>query len=88
MPAWLPHRGGRPVYIRRVAEDGFFDERVAARYDDYALDPTREEFAAEDIDATVEFLARLAGEGPALEFGVGTGRIALPLASRGVPAKI
>ena len=68
-----------------MAEDGFFDERVAARYDDYALDPTREEFAAEDIDATVDFLARLAREGPALEFGVGTGRIALPLSRRGVP---
>ena len=75
------------MYIRSVAEDGFFDERVAARYDDYALDPTREEFAAEDIDATVDFLARLAGEGPALEFGVGTGRIALPLARSGVPTQ-
>jgi hypothetical protein len=76
-----------PLYIRSVAEDGFFDEHVAARYDDYALDPTRQEFAADDIDATVEFLARLAGEGPALEFGVGTGRIALPLAGRGVPTQ-
>jgi len=70
-----------------VGEDGYFDERIAAVYDDYELDPTREEFAVEDIDATVEFLARLAGEGPALEFGVGTGRIALPLARRGVPTR-
>lgn len=68
-----------------MGDDGYFDERVAARYDDYALDPTRQEFAAEDINATVEFLARLAGDGPALEFGIGTGRIALPLAHRGVP---
>jgi Methyltransferase domain len=60
---------------------GYFDESVAAVYDDYE----REEFDAEAIDATVEFLAELAGEGPALEFGVGTGRIALPLAQRGVP---
>src|SRR5262249_15605645 len=37
--------------------------------------------------ATVEFLARLAGQGPALEFGVGTGRIAVPLARRGVPTQ-
>jgi hypothetical protein len=73
------------LYIRTVEEDGYFDERVAAVYDDYKNDPTRAEFAAEDIEATVEFLARLAGEGPALEFGVGTGRIALPLAQRGVP---
>ena len=75
------------VYIRTVGEDGYFDERIAALYDDYELDPTREEFAVEDINATVEFLARLAGEGPALEFGVGTGRIALPLAQRGVPTR-
>src|SRR6059036_1856181 len=32
----------------------------------------------------VDLLAELAGEGAALEFGVGTGRIALPLAQRGV----
>jgi SAM-dependent methyltransferase len=73
------------VYIRAVEEDGYFNERIAMAYDDYASDPTRTEFAAEDIQATVEFLVRLAGEGPALEFGVGTGRIALPLAKRGVP---
>jgi SAM-dependent methyltransferase len=67
-----------------VEEDGYFDERVAMVYDDYATDPTRTEFAAADIKATVDFLARLAGEGPALEFGIGTGRIALPLAQRGI----
>ncbi|MEU6486690.1 class I SAM-dependent methyltransferase [Streptomyces sp. NPDC046887] len=37
------------------------------------------------IDPAVELLARLAAGGPALELGVGTGRIALPLAARGVP---
>jgi hypothetical protein len=68
-----------------VEEHGYFDERVAAVYDDYNSDPTRTEFAAEEIEATVGFLAELAGEGPALEFGVGTGRIALPLAQREVP---
>ena len=68
-----------------MEEGGYFNERIAMAYDDYASDPTRTEFAAADIQATVEFLARLAGEGPALEFGVGTGRIALPLAKRGVP---
>jgi SAM-dependent methyltransferase len=36
------------------------------------------------IEATVDFLANLAGEGPALELGIGTGRIALPLAACGV----
>jgi SAM-dependent methyltransferase len=36
------------------------------------------------IDPAVDFLAALAGGGPALELGVGTGRLALPLAARGV----
>ena len=61
-------------------DDGYFDERVAASYDD---DP--EMFDAEMVDPVVEFLAELAGGGRALEFGIGTGRIALPLAKRGVP---
>jgi SAM-dependent methyltransferase len=39
------------------------------------------------ISATVDFLAPLAGDGAALELGIGTGRIALPLAARGVPTK-
>lgn len=39
------------------------------------------------VDAAVNFLADLAGEGGALELGTGTGRIALPLSRRGVHAK-
>ncbi len=41
-------------------------------------------FAPEVVDATVDFLASLAGGGRALELGIGTGRIALPLAQRGI----
>jgi hypothetical protein len=37
------------------------------------------------LGATVDFLAGLAGDGAALEFAVGTGRVALPLSARGVP---
>jgi SAM-dependent methyltransferase len=37
------------------------------------------------VAATVAFLADLAGEGRALEFAIGTGRIGLPLSQRGVP---
>ena len=37
------------------------------------------------VGATVDFLTELAGDGTALELGIGTGRIALPLAARGVP---
>jgi SAM-dependent methyltransferase len=37
-----------------------------------------------DTGDCVERLAELAGAGPALELGIGTGRVALPLAARGV----
>ncbi len=37
-----------------------------------------------DIGSTVAFLSSLAGDGPALELGIGTGRVALPLAASGV----
>lgn len=62
-------------------EDGYFDERVAARYDESAADM----FEAAVVDPAVDFLSELAGDGRALELGIGTGRIALPLARRGVP---
>jgi SAM-dependent methyltransferase len=42
-------------------------------------------FDAAVVNPTVDLLAELAGPGPALELGIGTGRIALPLAARGVP---
>jgi SAM-dependent methyltransferase len=58
-----------------------FDEWIATRYE--TLWP--ELFAPALLDATVSFLARLAATGPALEFGVGTGRVAIPLARRGIP---
>jgi SAM-dependent methyltransferase len=64
-----------------VSEDGYFDERVAATYDEDVADRS----APEVLDPTVTFLAALAGEGRTLEFAIGTGRIALPLAARGVP---
>jgi SAM-dependent methyltransferase len=57
-----------------------FDERIAATYE--AKWP--ELFDPAVVDPAVDFLADLAGGGPALEFGVGTGRIAAPLARRGV----
>jgi SAM-dependent methyltransferase len=58
----------------------YFGERVAARYDD-----SSEVFEPGAVDPVVEVLAELAGGGRALELGIGTGRIALPLARRGVP---
>jgi len=64
-----------------MGEDGYFDERVAARYDESAA----ELFEPAVVDPAVDVLAELAGSGRALELGLGTGRIALPLAQRGVP---
>src|ERR687895_2862129 len=61
-------------------EDGYFDERVAARYDETSADM----FAPAVVEPVVGFIAELAGGGSALELGIGTGRIALPLAARGV----
>jgi SAM-dependent methyltransferase len=57
-----------------------FGERVAATYDQSSA----EMFAPAVVDPAVDFLAGLAGRGAALELGIGTGRIALPLARRGV----
>jgi SAM-dependent methyltransferase len=58
----------------------YFDERIAAGYD--AGSP--EMFDPAVVDPAVDFLADIAGNGDALELGVGTGRIALPLSQRGV----
>jgi SAM-dependent methyltransferase len=59
----------------------YFDEQVAATYDD---DDEGGMFSPGVVDPAVEFLAGLAGDGAALEFAVGTGRIALPLSRRAV----
>ena len=55
----------------------FFGADVAARYD--------RETADMPVEPMVDFLATLAGDGAALELAIGTGRIAVPLARRGVP---
>lgn len=62
-------------------DDGYFDVRVAASYDESAADM----FEPAIVDPVVDFLVELAGSGRALELGIGTGRIALPLAQRRVP---
>jgi hypothetical protein len=61
-------------------DEGYFGERVAATYDERLAGMA----APEAIAPAVELLAGLAGDGAALEFAIGTGRIALPLADRGV----
>lgn len=54
-----------------------YEEREAALYDDRLT-------TVVDTQAAVDFLARRAGDGPVLELGIGTGRVALPLAERGL----
>ena len=62
-------------------DDGYFGERVAARYDESSA----EMFDSAVVNPVIDFLVEIAGSGRALELGIGTGRIALPLARRGVP---
>lgn len=57
-------------------DPAFYGDRWADVYDEH--------FASRGADDTVEFLAGLAGGGPVLELAVGTGRVALPLAARGI----
>jgi SAM-dependent methyltransferase len=62
--------------------EDYFGEEIAARYDKDAEHDAM--FSPEAIEPVVDFLADLSGGGRALELGIGTGRIALPLAARGV----
>ena len=59
-----------------MALPNYFGAGVAARYD--------EDLADRPVEPMVAFLAELAGDGAAIEFAIGTGRVALPLARRGV----
>ncbi|GAB3576611.1 class I SAM-dependent methyltransferase [Amycolatopsis endophytica] len=60
--------------------DGYFGETIAAGYDESSAGM----FEPGVVEPAVGFLAGLAHGGRALELGIGTGRIALPLAARGV----
>jgi hypothetical protein len=61
-------------------QSSFFGERAASVYDEQVA----EMFDPVAVRPVVQMLADFAGQGGALEFGIGTGRIALPLAERGV----
>ncbi|GAA4711275.1 SAM-dependent methyltransferase [Promicromonospora umidemergens] len=64
-----------------MQQEEVWDADVAQHYDT----PESGMFAPEVLGPAVERLAHLAGEGPALELAIGTGRVAVPLAARGVP---
>jgi SAM-dependent methyltransferase len=67
--------------VGRMRQEDIWDAEVARDYDrsDGAM------FGPEVLGPTVDRLAGLAGSGRALEFAIGTGRVAVPLAERGVP---
>lgn len=67
--------------LDHLTQDELWDARAAAAYDT----PGTGMFAPEVIEPAVERLAALAEGGRALELAVGTGRVAIPLAERGVP---
>jgi SAM-dependent methyltransferase len=67
-----------------MVSSDLWGEDIAARYDDESA----EMFSEDVVTPAVDFLAGLAGlagRGRALEFAVGTGRLAVPLSRRGVP---
>jgi SAM-dependent methyltransferase len=64
-----------------MRQEEIWDVDAAQRYDT----PGTGMFAPEVLGPTVDRLAELAGDGAALEFAIGTGRVAVPLAERGVP---
>ncbi|MEU0193616.1 class I SAM-dependent methyltransferase [Streptomyces afghaniensis] len=64
-----------------MEQKDLWDADAAQHYDT----PGTGMFAPEILGPTVDRLAEIAGDGAALEFAVGTGRVAVPLAERGVP---
>ncbi len=61
-------------------DEATYGDRFADVYDDWYGEIT-------DTAACVEALRRLAGDGPVLELGVGTGRLAIPLAVAGLRSR-
>ncbi|NIK56991.1 GNAT family N-acetyltransferase [Kribbella shirazensis] len=68
-------------WSKDVEQNRIWNAEVAERYDT----PGTGAFADDVLGPTVERLAELAGTGHALEFAIGTGRVAVPLSERGVP---
>jgi SAM-dependent methyltransferase len=64
-----------------MTSSDLWDEATAQRYDEAAADM----FAPEVMGPTLDVLAELAGSGPALELAIGTGRVGVALAGRGIP---
>ena len=63
-----------------MTSSDYWDSETAGRYDESSAFM----FAPDVLVPSVNVLAELAGSGPALEFAIGTGRVAIPLAERGI----
>ena len=63
-----------------MVSSDYWDRDTAEQYDD----SSHFMFAPDVLEPAVDFLAGLAGSGPALELAIGTGRVAIPLAARGI----
>ena len=63
-----------------MTSSDLWDAETAERYDEASAFM----FAPDVLEPAVRFLADLAGDGPALELAIGTGRVAVPLVERGV----
>src|SRR5215469_3456197 len=72
---------GALTSLGAMRQEDIWDAETAQRYDT----PDTGMFAPEVLGPTVDRLAELAGDGRALEFAIGTGRVAVPLVQRGVP---
>jgi SAM-dependent methyltransferase len=81
LPAAWRRRAPSCDTARVGADEGYFGEHVADTYDEHSAGM----FDPAVVGPAADALAELAGDGRALEFAIGTGRIALPLAERGVP---
>ncbi|HEX4569868.1 MAG TPA: class I SAM-dependent methyltransferase, partial [Dongiaceae bacterium] len=64
-----------------MRQEDIWDDETAASYDT----PGTGMFSPEMLGPAVDRLAELAGNGRALEFAIGTGRVAIPLSERGIP---
>ncbi|GAB3551621.1 class I SAM-dependent methyltransferase [Arthrobacter tumbae] len=64
-----------------INQQQLWDDEAARKYDT----PGEGMFTPEVLAPTVKVLSELAGSGPAVEFAVGTGRVAIPLSETGVP---
>ena len=73
--------GGPLAVLCGMRQEDVWDYEAARGYDT----PGTGMFAPEVLGPAVDRLAELAGDGRALEFAIGTGRVAVPLAERGVP---